>query len=237
MIKQYLKLLILPVTIGLFDTLFKILAVVFIEQEQLISVCSSISLYLVYNTTPFNSFLHLIGYASNIYVLFGSFLYVVFGFLLIIVPGKVKRRGFRILVYVAFFVSISIFLRSLMFVCKDDVAISPYLVSLIRFIGPLFVSAILFLTVRNKIFKYLWGLYLGGGLGNFLSLLYPPFAVVDYIYINNSSNIGVFNLADVIITVSVCLLVVYSLIYLVIHLSKGIVRKIQSIWCGRESNN
>lgn len=213
------RVLLLPIIVACIDTILKIVSMRVLEYGQQVPFFPGISLLLVYNKTPYNSVLHALGYANNVYVLFGSFFYLAFGILILIIPKVLKNKPLRGLLYLVFIIMVSVSLNALMRTLKSDIAINPYVVSLIRFIGPLFVSSICVFSVHDGIYKYLWGMYLGGGLGNFLSLLYPPFSVVDYLYVESCRGIGVFNFADSVLTASVVGLFVYTVFVL---LRKGI---------------
>jgi len=76
--------------------------------------------------------------------------------------------------------------------------IGPWPLSLIRFAGGLFFGLTFLALTREAGYARIWGLFVAGGLGNFLCILLPPFAVIDFINlprIPGAANLY-FNLAD-----------------------------------------
>jgi len=68
------------------------------------------------------------------------------------------------------------------------------------------------------VFKFGLTLVLAAGIGNFLSLLYPPFRIVDFIYSRLTARLlryGVFNVADLYIPAGVACLPVAAVQYVV----------------------
>jgi hypothetical protein len=73
----------------------------------------------------------------------------------------------------------------------------------LRGIGVLFAMAVWWL-VPTGLWRFALTLLAAAGLGNLLSLLYPPFEIVDFMYSKVTASIlhyGVFNLADLYIPV------------------------------------
>jgi hypothetical protein len=71
---------------------------------------------------------------------------------------------------------------SLMLAAHDAMrlSLSPWLRGLFRATGPLAVALVLYVEVERPYYSMLSLLFLAGTLGNSLSLLLPPFVVIDY---------------------------------------------------------
>jgi lipoprotein signal peptidase len=77
-------------------------------------------------------------------------------------------------------------------------AIGPWPLSLIRFAGGLVFGFTFLALAKERGYARIWGLFVAGGLGNFLCILLPPFAVIDFINLPRipaAANLY-FNLAD-----------------------------------------
>lgn len=61
-----------------------------------------------------------------------------------------------------------------------SLSFSPYLRGLVRALGPLAVAVALYGTVSRRYYALLSLLFLAGTIGNCVSLILPPFTVVDY---------------------------------------------------------
>jgi hypothetical protein len=99
-----------------------------------------------------------------------------------------------------------------------DINLSPYLRGLCRSLGPLTIALILYAEVERPYYGVLSILYLAGTLGNGLSLLLPPFVVIDYFGIFRPS-IGSYvyaNLADAYLVAAMAMVVLIPA-YLVIR--------------------
>jgi lipoprotein signal peptidase len=66
-------------------------------------------------------------------------------------------------------------------------SLAPYFRGLFRALGPLSIALALYVEVEKPYYSFLSLLLLAGTLGNSLSLLLPPFAVVDYLGIYRPS--------------------------------------------------
>ncbi len=61
-----------------------------------------------------------------------------------------------------------------------SVSFSPYLRGLLRALGPLAVAIVLYVTVSRRYYEILSLIFLAGTVGNCVSLVLPPFTVIDY---------------------------------------------------------
>ena len=74
---------------------------------------------------------------------------------------------------------------------------------------------------QNTYLKFILIGFLSAGIGNTLNLFYPPFAIVDYLYLeplNKLLNSGIMNFADLIIYVCQLSIVLFIIIYLPIKI-------------------
>jgi hypothetical protein len=96
-------------------------------------------------------------------------------------------------------------------------SLPSYFRGLFRALGPLSIAFVLYIEVVEPYYSFLSLLFMAGTLGNCLSLLLPPFVVIDYLGIYRSSIGGYVyaNLADAYLLaamVLVALIPVYLLI-------------------------
>ncbi len=101
-------------------------------------------------------------------------------------------------------------------------SLPPYLRSLFRVLGPLAVAGVLYAEVERPYYAVLASLFLAGTVGNALSLLLPPFAVIDYLGLYRAS-IGSYvyaNAADAYLVGAMAMMALTP-IYLVIRRPHG----------------
>ena len=87
-------------------------------------------------------------------------------------------------------------------------SLPPYFRGLFRALGPLSIAFVLYVEVVRPYYSLLSLLFMAGTLGNCLSLLLPPFVVIDYLGIYRASA-GVYvyaNLADAYLLAAVALI-------------------------------
>jgi lipoprotein signal peptidase len=89
------------------------------------------------------------------------------------------------------------------------IELPPYLRGMCRALGPLAIAFVLFVEVERPYYALLSLLYMAGTLGNCLSLLLPPFLVIDYFGIYRPSIGGYVyaNLADAYLVAAMALVV------------------------------
>lgn len=93
-------------------------------------------------------------------------------------------------------------------------ALGPWPVSLIRFAAGLLFGFTFLALTRDKGYARIWGLFVAGGLGNFLCIVLPPFAVIDFINlprIPGAANLY-FNLADLCVVAFWAALLLWTII-------------------------
>jgi lipoprotein signal peptidase len=89
------------------------------------------------------------------------------------------------------------------------VVLPPYVRGLCRALGPLSIAFVLYVEVERPYYAFISLLFMAGTLGNCLSLLLPPFLVVDYFGIYRPSIGGYVyaNLADAYLVAAMILIV------------------------------
>ena len=93
-------------------------------------------------------------------------------------------------------------------------ALGPWTVSLIRFAGGLLFGFTFLSLTKEAGYARIWGLFVAGGLGNFLCILLPPFAVIDFINLPRvpaAANLY-FNLADLYVVAFWAALLLWTII-------------------------
>lgn len=150
------------------------------------------------NDTGSNALVDRAGVGSaSLLVLFSACYALVAGAALILNRRGVRRRV-RGLAYAGIVFACALAASRLSLPSSPSLSLGPWAVSLVRFAGGIFFGlAFLFLTEEAG-YARIWGLFVAGGLGNFLCILLPPFAVIDFINlprIRGASNLY-FNLAD-----------------------------------------
>jgi hypothetical protein len=101
-------------------------------------------------------------------------------------------------------------------------SLSPYLRGLFRALGPLTVALVLYAEVERPYYAFLSLLFMAGTIGNCLSLVLPPFVVIDYFGIYRPS-IGAYvyaNAADAYLIAAMALIALIPF-YLMIRGSHG----------------
>lgn len=102
------------------------------------------------------------------------------------------------------------------------ITLSPYLRGLLRALGPLAVALVLYAEIERQYYAFLSLLFMAGTIGNCLSLVLPPFVVIDYFGIYRPS-IGAYvyaNAADAYLVAAMALIALIP-IYLMIRRSHG----------------
>jgi lipoprotein signal peptidase len=75
----------------------------------------------------------------------------------------------------------------------------PYLLCVLLRTGNVALVIVLFRLFESAYFRACFGFFLAAAAGNALSLFYPPFRIIDFIYsdwIHSVLRLGIFNLAD-----------------------------------------
>jgi lipoprotein signal peptidase len=89
-----------------------------------------------------------------------------------------------------------------------SLSLSPYLRGMLRALGPLAVAGALYSTVTRPYFAAMSLLFLAGTVGNCISLLLPPFAVIDFFGLYRTSIHGYVyaNAADAYLLIAVLMI-------------------------------
>jgi hypothetical protein len=77
-------------------------------------------------------------------------------------------------------VYIAVALGALAALDSMSLSLSPYVRGLCRALGPLAIAFVLYVEAQKPYYAFLSLLFMAGTLGNCLSLLLPPFVVIDY---------------------------------------------------------
>lgn len=167
------------------------------------------------NDTGSNAAIDYYKIGSDLTILLASFVIGLMGVYVIVSRHLKLRTSYKIVFGIALYAVFSIILGALpeshTFIVRNR-----GLMGVLKLLGALFFYGTLFYYTESADFKLGWTLMLSGGLGNFLSFLYPPFSVIDFIVVP-LPGVGdtVCNLADVFSTVSVIYVVVLSIVRLV----------------------
>ena len=145
----------------------------------------------------------------------------IFGLILLsyilFIKSKKIRILYKILIGVALFFIMSILLdiatRLLV-----NLYISSWITSVLGIIFGLIIWGTIFYFVKDKLIRYSMILVIACGVGNLISHFYPPFFIIDFIYIDGLYElvkIGIFNLADLSYKIGAIALVISLLIWLI----------------------
>jgi lipoprotein signal peptidase len=99
-----------------------------------------------------------------------------------------------------------------------QVKINAYYLSIMRYVVLLYLFLIIFVFCKEKVFKFILLILISAGFSNFIGLLYPPFYVIDFLFVEpfiRRKIIGVLNIADIIIFFDEMILLIYGIIYLI----------------------
>jgi lipoprotein signal peptidase len=204
------------------DFIVKMLAIMFLKYNETMSFGIDNYLMLTYNRSATNSELTTLGYSSSKYSILFIFFGLIIGIGIIICKKNIKRKPIRGIIYFCLFIGISTLIYEISLLIPSF-TINNYLSTVLRFIGPLFLISIIVFYTSEKVYVILWSLLLGAGLGNFINQFYPPFAVIDYLYIGKFHELiglGVFNVADIVVDMFIVLSIIYFPVYLIQEIIK-----------------
>ena len=207
------------------DLLSKILALRFLPHDAATNAGSRLDLFWVLNDTGTNS---LMSGAENV----GSFvsrLLAECALIVIVLVLNRRRAGRRTkaLAYAVFGAVASIFF----FFMRRFTASLPVGGILLGLGNRLPLAALAYLFAqysKDPAYSILWSAYCGAVLGNTLGLLYPPFAIVDFIPFNFSPVLdiaGIGNIADAVEASSLAAMAIYAPVFFAKTLKRGIFRE------------
>jgi lipoprotein signal peptidase len=206
----------------LFDLIIKLLALLCLEYNKPIYITSNSYFELTYNNSATNNTLVELGYSSSkdsiLFILVG----VIIGSGIVICRRYIIRKWARVVGYLGFII-IGILIPYIISLSIQPIIISNYISTIFRFIGPILLLIVLCIISNNRIYSIIFSLLLGAGLGNLINQFYPPFAVIDYIYIgqlNKTIGLGVFNFADLTIEIAIVIAIIYFPVYSIFEITK-----------------
>ena len=149
---------------------------------------------------------------------------------ILFIKSKKIRIIYKILIGIALFFIMSILLdiatRLLV-----NVDISSWITSVLGKLCVLIIWGTIFYFVKDKLIRYSMILVIACGIGNLISHFYPPFLVIDFIYIDGLYEfvkIGIFNLADLSYNIGAVALIISLLIWLIRKLKQRHFTKIMN---------
>jgi lipoprotein signal peptidase len=215
---KYSKYLVVFFVIVMIDFISKILANNLLPYNEIVQINeNNFCLYLTYNF----GFIGSIGSIllsklpiKNLMILFSCFNVFIVSIYIIIIKkfrlDKVLKLVFGFsLYYFLFFPEIVI-----VYLFKN-INLSNHFVSWFSKFGILFFCTTIFFKINDTKLKLILTFIIGSGFGNLISHFYPPFYVIDFIYVKflfNVFRIGIFNLADIIYYLSILTLIIYFII-------------------------
>lgn len=214
------RLLLMVLVLVVADALTKLAALRFLLLERSVVVTDWCSLSLTLNETGLGSdYRKLFGQGSQLFV---AAVYVLMTPVVINIQSRRWRFGVKVLTAFAIYAALLLTARSASaFVSLPT--LNPWTANLVARAAA-FPLLIAFLTIsRSTYFRFLWALALACGIGNALSLLYPPFKIVDFIQVEPATALfgtGIFNLADVYADAAKVLLLVSPLYFGLCSLSR-----------------
>lgn len=215
------RFLALVFVLILADLLTKIAAYLCLSLGHEIPLCRSVSLYLTVNELGLGSRYRKLFGENQTFQILGSVVSIVMAPCFVLLHGCRWRLWLKVVTAVliaAAMIHAARFISSLWHL----VNLNSWSVQVFQRMASLPPAIVLFALSGSRYFRFTWGLGLACNIGNALSLFYPPFRVVDFIYIKPASDglgIGVFNFADVCSDLSIAL-VVFSPIYFLLVSAK-----------------
>ena len=151
------------------------------------------------NDTGSNALADRVGSGSAALLVLFSACYAVIALVAILLNRRGAPRWARGLSYAGLVVACAIVAgRVAMAPPSPTIALGPWTLALIRFAGGLVFGLTFLALAKEAGYARIWGLFVAGGLGNFLCILLPPFAVIDFINLPRIPAAAdlYFNLAD-----------------------------------------
>ena len=146
---------------------------------------------------------------------------ILLGYILFIRKRKL-RIAYKILIGIGIFAILNIVIDICLSIFSN-LEVSSWITSVIGKLTGLSVFCVAFYFTKDKWLRLFLITIITGGVGNLISHFYPPFKVIDFIYVEGLYEIvriGVFNLADLAVDIGVIGLVVSVVIKEFIKLLK-----------------
>lgn len=215
---NYSKYLVVFFVIVMIDFLSKILANNLLPYNEIVQINeNNFCLYLTYNFGSIGSLGSILLSKlpiKNLMILFSCFNIFIVSIYIIIIKNfrldKVLKLVFGFsLYYFLFFPEIVI-----VYLFKN-INLSNHFFSWFSKFGILFFCTTIFFKINNGKVKLILSFIIGAGFGNLISHFYPPYYVIDFIYVKFLSDwhlTGIFNLADMVYDLSMIALIIYFIV-------------------------
>jgi lipoprotein signal peptidase len=196
------KMVIVGIAIIIIDLATKLLANWFLPfKENVPLLGEKFSFYLIYNEGSTGGQANaLIGnmYNKNLLIISACISVAILMSYILYIRKRELKTFYKILIGIGLYLVLSVIVVNIQRVFVD-VNISNWLTSVIGKIFGLAIWGTVAYLIKNDTIRFPFVLVLAAGVGNLLSHFYPPFLIIDFIYIEGLSQlvkIGVFNFAD-----------------------------------------
>ncbi len=206
------------------DLLSKLVAWIFLSPGNSIYISNDLSLTLAVNRAGFGTAIYHLGLskATTMILLSGSTAAYSGGILLI--AHYIKKKSIRVSMYCLSLLACGM-MFSILTRITPEITLGATMVGIVCKFGSLSLAFVVLCLIKDEVYLVLWSLLLAAGIGNTLSLILPPFGTVDFIYsrfLNKLNGTGVFNLADLMVDIFCVGIAFYSVLLLVIVISRRV---------------
>lgn len=206
---------ILAVAIFGIDVLTKVIAQIFLPFEQRVDLLGGKSyFYLIHNKTGFSSVQNMsfeqLGLSANI-AFFSAFATVLFAVYLGFIQKSPWKSVWKWLLGILLCCILYFAVIVVTLLYGDNFTLHPRMMALIRFIAMSTLWLVIFSIAKNPLLKIICVLTLAAGVGNSINMIFPPFGVIDFIFIEplyQVTGTQICNFADIVLIIAVFLMVV-----------------------------
>ena len=205
------------ITIVLIDLISKVCANIFLPfRENVFLIKNKIALFLIYNEGSTGGQANILLQHSsnkNLTLLLSCCIFLVMLAYIFFIRKQKLRKLYKILIGIGlfFFLNTSI---EWIFPYLLDIKISSWTTSALTKLTVILIFLTILYFTKAKWVRLSLIIVLAGGIGNLISHFYPPFRVIDFIYIEGLykvAKIGVFNLADLVVYIGFISLIISCL--------------------------
>ena len=202
------------------DLITKLIANCFLPfKERVCIIGEKLCLYLTYNqgsTGGQADFLLQSYHNKNLAIVLSCFLvFALLGYMLFIRKHKMNTF-YKILIGTGLFLILGIIME-LILPLLESINISPWTTSVVgKLTALLIIYCIIFYSHLEKWIRLSLVILFAAGIGNLLGHFYPPYYIIDFIYVEGSYDlikVGVFNIADLTFYIGILGLVASTLFY------------------------
>lgn len=216
-LSKKLLILIPTIIIGL-DLITKILAYNTLPfNEDVYIIGDKISLYSTYNTgssgQQIDYSISKTGLEKNTLIFYSTINIILLSIYIFFIYRLQSTQKKKWLLLIPLFI-INIIALSIFTKLYSHISFSNHFISWFSKVGPIALLGILIYIIKDFWLKIFFYCILIAGFGNLINNFYPPYHIIDFININGSYElvkIGVFNIADAVIYLSLISIVIYSL--------------------------